>query len=207
MTKHTSSTTTTGMETAQPEPTSIIHSSQYMFLQVIPSQSTFHHPSKVASSAATRSPQLGSSSNSKHPTTTRRMETSVSSKETTAQPQSDPLMARTGQVDLPLRYTLQGLLIRPEQMENMSLPVLWAIGWEGRTRLLLRLNRASKAKCMSLEGLVFLILLLQTTGLPWTSTSTDNYLLDDHRMLKRKSCKSLSAFDSGQTIFTTGDGI
>lgn len=166
MTKLTSSTTITGMETAPPGLILIIHSSQCMFQQVIPSRLTYHRPSRVEYNEATEYLLPGLSSNSKRPTTTKPTETSVSSKATTAQRQFDPPMARTEQVDLQLRFMPLVLRIRPELMGSMSLLVRWVIGWEVRTKLPLRLNRVSRAKCMSLEVLVFLISLLRIIVLP-----------------------------------------
>jgi hypothetical protein len=82
-----------------------------------------------------------------------------------AQQRSDPLMARTERVDLPLRSMPPGPLIEPELMESMSLLVPWAIGWEVRTKLLLRLNKLPGVMLMLLEVQVFLMLLLQTIAL------------------------------------------
>lgn len=165
MTRLTSSTTTSGTEMEQLALIFRSHSNQCTFLQAILSLSTSHHLSKVEYSEETRSPPLGSSSNSKHQMTTKRMEMSVSSKATTDQQLFDLQMAQTEQAVSLLPSTPLSLLIRPDLMTNTLLLVPWAIGWEVRTRLPLKPSKVSRAKSMLLVVPVCLILLLRTIGL------------------------------------------
>lgn len=153
------------METAQREQTSRNHSNLCMFPQATLFQSTYHQPSRAEYKEATRFPLPGSNFNSRHRMTTKPMEMSVSSKATMVQRRLDLLMVQTERVDSLLPFTPPSLLIRSELMESMSSRARWATGWEVQIRLLLRLNRVSRVRCMSPEVPVCPMLLLRTSVL------------------------------------------